>query len=130
VVQLHRGRNRIEESGARVYVVTFDVLWRAMDLVKSGEIPFPLLWDLHREVYSAYELERSFRRSLHHRTVRYYLKNMLRGRGFSKITADPTQLGGDFIVDRGGVIRYAYYSEEPTDHPSVDDIVNELKKIK
>ena len=126
-MQLHRERDRLEQLGTKVFVITFDQLWRALELAKSGEIPFTILRDPERGVYSAYELQRSIRRSLHPRTLWFYFKKMLRGRGFSKITADPTQLGGDFIVDRDGTIRFVYYSEDPTDHPSVEKIINALK---
>jgi peroxiredoxin len=129
VVQLHRERSRLEGLGAKVFVVTFDQLWRALEMAKSGEIPFPVLLDPERGVYSAYELERSYRRSLHPRTLWFYFKKMLRGRGFSKITADPTQLGGDFLVDNEGIIRFVYYSEDPTDRPTVEQIISALEKI-
>ena len=127
-MQLHRERGRLETMGTKVLVITFDQLWRALELARSGEIPFPILRDPERGVYSAYELERSYRRLLHPRTLWFYFKKLLRGRGFSKITADPTQLGGDFLVDGEGVIRFAHYSKDPTDRPTVEQIVSALEK--
>lgn len=39
-------------------------------------------------------------------------------------TGDPLIIGGTFIVDRAGIIRYAYYSKFAGDHPSFDSILN------
>jgi len=122
-VQLHRERNRLEELGAGVLVLTFDLERRARALYRSGEIPFPVLLDPGRKVYAAYRLERSLWRCLRPNVTWFYFKKLLRGQGYSRVTVDPTQLGGDFIIDRDGVIRYAYYSYDPTDRPTVEQIV-------
>jgi len=38
-------------------------------------------------------------------------------------TGDQTMLPGTFIVDTGGVVRYAYYSKHAGDHPNIEDLI-------
>lgn len=42
---------------------------------------------------------------------------------------DTTQLGGNFIIDAGGILRLAYRSYDPTDRPSVEFLQKEIQKI-
>lgn len=37
------------------------------------------------------------------------------------------QMGGDFIIDKDGVVRYMYCSKKSIDRPSVQDILDNLK---
>ena len=39
---------------------------------------------------------------------------------------DPYQLGGDFIIDRSGMVIMAHPSTNPVDRPSVDKILTTL----
>ena len=42
----------------------------------------------------------------------------------------PNQLGGDFIVDAWGKVRFAHPSEDPSDRPTFQRILEELKRLK
>ena len=53
---------------------------------------------------------------------------MTRGRLFRGIQADPYQLGGDFVVDGQGILRFAYRSEDPADRPSADRLLEAVRK--
>ena len=46
-------------------------------------------------------------------TVWEYVKLIVRGRHFRGIQADPFQLGGDFVIDGSGIVRFAHRGEEP-----------------
>jgi hypothetical protein len=37
--------------------------------------------------------------------------------------------GGDFIVDKNGVLRLVHPSHDPTDRPSADELLTMLKSI-
>jgi hypothetical protein len=41
---------------------------------------------------------------------------------------DALQLGGDFVLDSAGRLFYAYRSAEPTDRPSVEDLLAVLRR--
>ena len=41
---------------------------------------------------------------------------------------DPNQMGGDFIVGKDGCMVYVHPSQVPTDRPSVEKLIEVLKK--
>jgi hypothetical protein len=43
---------------------------------------------------------------------------------------DYYQAGGDFLVDREGNVLFAYRSHNPSDRPSVDQLLEEVRKLK
>jgi len=91
---------------------------------------FTVLLDRERAVYKAYHLERSRLRSWHPRVVWIYIKRWFQhGRFYDSHGDDTSQLGGDFIVDQNGVLRLVYASYDPSDRPSVDELVKILKRI-
>ncbi len=40
-----------------------------------------------------------------------------------------SKIGGDFIVDRNGILRLVHPSHDPTDRPSVEALLKALEKI-
>lgn len=91
---------------------------------------FDVLLDRERAVYTAYGLERSFLRSRNLKTRWYYFKAWLSGHKMHAPQGDDTsQLGGDFIVDKNGVLRLAHPSHDPTDRPAVEAVLDVLKRI-
>jgi peroxiredoxin len=42
---------------------------------------------------------------------------------------DLTMLPGTFIIDRGGIVRYTYYSIHAGDHPKIADLLAEAKRL-
>jgi len=42
---------------------------------------------------------------------------------------DPHQLGADFIVDADGNLRFAHWSDDPTDRPDVDALSSMLQQV-
>lgn len=91
---------------------------------------FTVLLDRERIAYKAYQLERSRLRSWHPRVVWIYIKRWFQRDEFYGSHGDDTsQLGGDFIVNQNGVLRLIHPSHDPSDRPSVDELVNALKQI-
>lgn len=91
---------------------------------------FTILLDRDRFAYKAYHLERSRLRSRHPRVVWMYIKRWFqRGKFFDSHGDDTSQLGGDFIVDKNGILRLVYPSHDPTDRPSVDELVKVLGQL-
>lgn len=63
-------------------------------------------------------------------TLRYYGSEAARGttlpQGYSNIKDDPHQMGGDFIIENYGKLKFVYRSKTPSDRPSVDEILKVL----
>jgi hypothetical protein len=91
---------------------------------------FNVLLDRERSVYQAYGLERSFFRSRNLRTRWYYLQALLSGKKTHEADGEDTsQLGGDYIVDKNGILRLVYPSHDPTDRPPVEDLLKIFQAI-
>jgi hypothetical protein len=91
---------------------------------------FTVLLDRERVAYQAYGLERSRLRSWHPRVVWIYIKRWFqRGQFYDSHGDDTSQLGGDFIVDKDGILRLIHPSHDPSDRPSVEELLNALKNI-
>lgn len=123
-------RQRYEEiagAGGEAIAIGFGPTELLRGLASELDLPFPLLVDPDRSAYGAFGLTRgSFRSVYGPRTLLRYLRLMLRGRRLRRTEADPYQLGGDFVLDREGVIRLAHRSRDPADRPTVDELIEAL----
>lgn len=88
--------------------------------------PFPLLLDPDLVAYQVYGLQRSVLHSWGWNNLRYYAKAILRGQKFSVNRGDMNQLGGDFLVDAGGILRLVHPSVDPTDRPALSALLSAL----
>ena len=57
-----------------------------------------------------------------------YLKGVLRGGKIRRVPEgeDPLQTGGDFLIEDGKLL-WAYTSPDPTDRPSVDNVLQTIR---
>jgi hypothetical protein len=94
------------------------------------QLPFPLLSDPERDVYRTYGL---YRGRLPHMftpgTLWAYIKLLAQGRWYHFRKSDLRQLGGDFVVDATGIVRFEYRSAAPHDRPPVDQLIGVLDTI-
>lgn len=99
--------------------------------LEDVDFGWPVLADPERTLYAAYGLRRgSFARVwLSPRTLWFYASQLARGRVARRPRADTLQLGGDFIIDGGGIVRFAHSSVEPADRPPVEEMLNVLRKV-
>lgn len=102
--------------------------WGKVWLNEMG-VSFRLLLDQQRESYCAFGLERSFWGSWGPKVLWYYTKAYFQGRTGHDTGMDTKQLGGDFIVDKHGVVRWMYRSLDSTDRPSVETVFSKLRAI-
>lgn len=111
-------------------IVSFGTLPAIQQWMKETCGPFEVLLDRERKVYQAYQLERSLLRSWHPRTLWLYFKRWItRETFYDSHGDDTTQLGGDFIIDQRGMLRLVYPSQDPTDRPSVDYLLDVIKGL-
>ena len=128
MAQLCRHAEDLRTVGARVVLVSFGPLPAAARWVRETSAPFPLWIDPERKAYRSYGADRSFLRSWGPRTILTYARLILAGRRWRGIQGDSSQLGGDFIVDERGIIRFAHRSHDPADRPDVDVLVRILRE--
>lgn len=106
-----------------VLLISFGIEAWARAWLEDTGVSFPLLLDQERRVYRTYDLDHSIARVWNLNTLWYYVRALLAGRELHPIKGDPHQLGGNFLIDGDGRIRFAHRSREPTDRPSVDELV-------
>ena len=123
-------KDELERLNVQVLVIGFGAVSSARRWLEQTCDDFPLLLDPERKVYRLYGLEESWLRSWNLRTIRLYIRLLTSGRKWRGIQGKSTQLGGDFIVDSGGIVRLAYRSREATDRPAVDELLDLLRDLK
>ena len=128
-MQLHRRRDELAALNAEVLLISFSSAAQARRWWGETGVDFPLLLDPDRVVYRAYGLRSSLWRVWQPKVWLHYAHMMRRGWHWRGIQDDPHQLGADFIVDANGVLRFAHWSEDPTDRPDVDVLLSMLQQV-
>lgn len=129
MAQLCQHQEELDRLGADVLLISFGADREARAWLRETGAPFRLLEDPGRDVYKRYGLQRSWLGSWNLKTLWRYIQLMARGRRWRGIRGDSAQLGGDFIVDRQGTIQLTYRSKDPTDRPSVGDLLVALRRL-
>ncbi len=100
------GLTDLEHLNAKVVGISVDSLWSHKAFAQSLNISFPLLSDFNKEISRSYGV----------------LYEDLRGlRGISKRSI--------FVVDKEGIVRYRWVSEEPGREPNYAEIKQILKSL-
>jgi peroxiredoxin len=128
-MRLHRQRDALQRLNAEVLLITFSGAAQARRWQDETGIDFPMLIDANRSAYRAYGLRSSVWRVWQPKVWLRYVRMMLRGWQWRGIQDDPHQLGADFIVDADGALRFAHWSEDPTDRPGVDALLSMLQQV-
>lgn len=122
-------RDELEALDTRVFAVTFESEQRVREYREREAIDVPMLRDPRREAYRAFGIERAGLPGIWApRTIWYYVTQVLRGRFPRFARADWYQLGGDVLLDEDGRAVWIYRSREPADRPSIDTVLNEVRK--
>jgi peroxiredoxin len=107
-------------TGAALLAVSFEPpdIVAGFERELHGEL-FRLCSDPERRAYGAFGLPRvPTRQLLGWRTLRAYARAALVGRWAWGLGSDVHQMGGDFVLDAAGVLRFAHVSREPGDRPA------------
>jgi peroxiredoxin len=129
VAQVAAHTTELAELDTQVITISFESSHWTSVWLEETQSPFPFLLDPEREAYRAYGLQASALRAWSPRTLWYYLKATWQGREWLGKRGDTDQLGGDFIVDRQGIVRLAQPSRDPLDRPSVNQIFKTLRQL-
>jgi peroxiredoxin len=123
----------LQQLGAEVLVVSFAPPPRVAAYLAKYPQPFPVVSDPSLAAYRAFALERTPVRTLFRLgVIGRYLRLMFRGWLPKKPGGgeDILQLGGDFLLDADGVVRYAHPSTEPTDRPSAAELLEQARRLR
>jgi len=126
---LCRQAEKFRTLGARVVLVSFGPPPLAARWLRETAAPFSLWLDPERRAYRAYGVDRSLFRSWGPHTILTYTRLMMTGRRWRGIQGDSSQLGGDFIVDGRGLLRFAHRSHDPVDRPDVEYLIRRFSDL-
>jgi peroxiredoxin len=121
----------IRANGADLVAVTMTQPAFLTAYLKEHPWPFPVVTDPGLESYRTFGLERAAMKSFFRwKVLAGYLR--LIGRGFMPrrpiAGEDVQQLGGEFILDEGRNLIYAFRSDDPTQHPDINELLKLLRK--
>jgi len=126
VAQLRQSKLELEAHQTRVILISFGTNQMAQSWITETNSDFQFLLDPEKKAYRAYGLQRSLLRSWKPKIWFEYAKLLSQGRKWRGIQGDSGQLGGDFIIDKSGIMRIAYRSIDPADRPAVSHILTIL----
>jgi hypothetical protein len=96
--------------------------------VLCGDL-FQICSDPARRAYTAFGLPRlPTWRLLGWRTLAAYARAALRGEVRLGLGSDVNQMGGDFVLDRDGIVRLVAVGSEPGDRPDVPVLLEMLRR--
>lgn len=118
-------------DGTSVALLTFAPPSRLADHRAHLELPFPVLADVDRSVYRAFDLGRGpVHRIWNPGTLRLYAKLLRRGRRLQRPTEDTRQLGGDFVIDPAGRLAAGFWPRSPDDRPAIDTLIEAVHRAR
>ncbi|RZB36900.1 MAG: hypothetical protein SRB2_01700 [Desulfobacteraceae bacterium Eth-SRB2] len=128
-MQLHRSKAQFEKIGFQVVFVGLGTPDRAEGFKKQFSLSFPIICDPEKKLYQTYGLGRgSVARMASPAFLLKGLKALSRGHIPGVPRDDIMQMPGVFLIDTSGNIRYAHYSKDPSDNPSIETLLA-LKEI-
>jgi peroxiredoxin len=119
-VQLQRAKSRLEENGFSVVLVGLGTPDRAEAFKEQFSLTLPIICDPEKKLYQTYGLGRA--RVTGMASPAFWLrglKTLSRGYTPGMPRDDVMQMPGVFLIDTSGSIRYAHYSKDPSDNPSI-----------
>lgn len=123
--------DEIQRIGGDVLVITQAPLTLLATFVRKESLPFQVVADMDCAAYRDFGLERTswntmFRFDVVLRFLRLILRGWLPRRPHK--SEDVLQLGGDFVLDTACRLFYAYRSADPTDRPTLEELVDVLRR--
>lgn len=125
-------RDQLDRFGdARVAAVTFATQDRLAAHREHLALPFPLLADPDRAIYQQFDLGRAtFRHVYNPGTLLLYGRLLRQGRKLRRPSEDTRQLGGDFVIDRSGLLVQGFWPRSPDDRPSVHQLIEAVGRAR
>lgn len=123
-MQLHHSKAQFESIGIQVILVGLGTPEQSEAFKQQFSLTFPIICDPEKKLYQRYGLKRSSLASMASPSLLLKgLKTLSRGHTPGVPRSDVMQMPGVFLIDTFGSIRYAYYSKDPSDNPSVETLL-------
>lgn len=123
VSQLRQQQGRLDELNIEVKIVVFDNDFMARAYAADTKLNWPLLLDADRQLYSSYGMTRGSWWAIYNPfSIAKYLWLIILGTRPGKPGNDWRQMGGDVLIDPGGVVRIHYVSTDPHDRVAIEKI--------
>ena len=126
--QLRHSYPKFRELNAEVIALSTVELKRLIQFADELALPFPVLSDAGGRIYPAFGLGKGL--AIHPRTPIQFARLVWREKRLYRPAGDVMQIGGDFIVDDAGVLRYVHSSEDPTERPEADELLRLIAELK
>ena len=123
MAQVAAHQAQFQTANAKIVTVSFGSKTWANQWLQETNAPFTLLLDPEKAAYRTFGLQSSTLRAWSPATIIYYAKARLQGRKTYAKRGETDQLGGDFVIDGNGRVQYAHPSRDPTDRPSVEQLL-------
>lgn len=122
-------RERIDEAGTAVFVAFDEPEQLCHSLLHGIHVPYPVLVDPGRSAYRAWGLGRGSLLAVwgDPGVWRQYASEIARGARLRRPGSDTLQLGGDFVIDRGGRVVYSR-PQRRDDRPPVAELLRALER--
>lgn len=128
LAQLRRHASEFADLHATVLTITFGAGSRMEDWLQETQSPFVLLLDRRRTAYEAYAVRRSLT-PVNIAAVRRGRELAKQGERVRGIQGDPFQLGGTFVIDHAGIVRFAHRSSNSMEYPAPAELLSVLKGL-
>lgn len=126
--ELRHAYPAIRELNAEVLAISTAGVKPLTDFAHALELPFPVLSDGSGVAYRAFGLGKGM--TIRLPTLVRAARLLWREKRLYRPMGDIMQMGGDFIVDGAGIVRYAHGSEDPTDRPEADELLRLIADLK
>jgi len=120
-MQLHRDRDKFDQAGANLVVIGQGTPEQGAHFLDSQHVDLPLLVDRGRRSYKAAGTKIGTMSEL--LGPRVVLKGALTGHRQGKTVGHNAQLGGVLVIATDGSVRWAHMSDDASDIPSNDDVL-------
>ena len=124
--QLRRDYDRFGEAGLHLVAVGQGTPEEGAQFQRRLKLPYPILVDADRAAYRAYGLREGTSKEMTGPRVGIaFFRSLLRGHrpGGVGQHGNISQLHGEFLIDREGILRYAVRPTRPSDIPATDDLI-------
>jgi len=124
VAQLRREQNGLQTAGIDVVLISSGSAAQAESFRREFEVPFPIVSDPGCVLFKKYGLRDMERRDYYSPfMVLKVVKVLVEGYGYKAGQGSSSQLGGVFIIDTGGKVKFAHIADNAADHPSAKVII-------
>jgi peroxiredoxin len=123
-VQLRRDKKKYAAAEVQIVLVGLGAPEKAKQFRTELDLPFTVLCDPAKTSYQAFGLTRrmSIGREARLQGVMQVIGDIARYGG-ALTEQDMVQLGGVFVVDRTGHVRFAYTAMRAADRPTLEDVL-------